>query len=299
MRKNWISIVSLALNVVLLVSVISLGGKLERTEENLRGWIGRIESEVQESTGTVVRGVERVLEDSVKQVMDYEIQPLYIDSENQTLEADVVLRLREWSEDTTVEVKAAAGRNTFITLLPITGDGICTGQMAFPLNEQGEVKLSATVTRGGVSVREELGGWWDIAAMLPVQLSSWGGSTPRYEDGAVRLGDFDVSLFDGQDQYGIQVQEPEFRLYVNEALAAAGSAVEVEDDSPQHFVQYEYVLEPVACQPGDTIRLNFVCKDDFGLGYEFVLGHWRVPAEEDVLEEVPVEAGTRPILTWE
>ena len=39
MRKSWMQIASLTLNVVLLVSVISLGGKLEDTRRTLRSYI--------------------------------------------------------------------------------------------------------------------------------------------------------------------------------------------------------------------------------------------------------------------
>ncbi len=58
MKKNWISVVSLVLNVVLLVFVVGLAAKLERTEENLRSWIGHVEDEVQESRDAVVSRVE-------------------------------------------------------------------------------------------------------------------------------------------------------------------------------------------------------------------------------------------------
>jgi len=91
-------------------------------------------------------------------------------AENRTLEANVVVRLREWSEDSTVEMTAVVGRETFITLLPVKGDGICKGQMSFPVNQESEVKLSASVHSGGVTVRENLGSWSDISMLLPIRL---------------------------------------------------------------------------------------------------------------------------------
>jgi len=299
MRKNWISVVSLVLNVVLLVSVISLGGKLERTEENLRGWISLVEDEVRESAGAVAGRVEQILEDSAKQVADFTVEPVGMDAERCTLEVNLRLNLRRWSGDTTVTVEVAAGADTFLTALPVDAAGRCGGTLSLPMESGTEIRLTAAITTGGVTAREELGGWWDIAAMLPVQLSSHGGSRPYYENGAVRLDGFSVSLSDGQDQYGIPVQEPEFRLYVNDALTASGPAAVLESDYDGYYVDYEYVLEPVACRPEDTVRLTFVCKDEFGLGYEFALRIWRVPAEDGALEEVPAEIEYRPTLTWE
>ena len=55
----------------------------------------------------------------------------------------------------------------------------------------------------------------------------------------------------------------------------------------------------VPCKPDDTVRLTFACKDDFGLGYEFNLGIWGVPAEDGKLEELPMEMETRAKLIWE
>ena len=56
-------------------------------------------------------------------------------------------------------------------------------------------------------------------------------------------------------------------------------------------------------QPGDELRLTFVCQDQFGLAYEFAYARWQVydSAVETVYEDgdvtpYPHLAGVRPAL---
>lgn len=284
MKKNWVSIVSLVLNVVLLVSVISLGGKLERTEENLRGWIGHVEHEVQETTETVVGRVERMLEDSAKQVADFSVEPVGVDAENRTLEVNLRLNLRRWSEDTTVQLKAVAGQDTFITALPVNGLGSCVGQIGIPLNQQCPVELDAVIITDGVSVREELGSWSDVSMLLPVQLRSWGGTSPVYRDGCLTI-EQQEGWPETPDGDEARVSDICYRLYVNHEKVREASQCE-------NWQQ--------ECAAGDEIRLTLFCRDEYGLGYEFTL-------LEFVCDETAGESGIgssskqsiSPVLSWD
>ena len=107
----------------------------------------------------------------------------------------------------------------------------------------------------------------------------------------------DISdLFDGQDRYGIRVREPEFRMYLNDIPVQTQPGTEQEDGG---LVQYECLIEPMTCEPGDTFRMTFTCRDEFGLAYEFTLGLWSIPEEEGRLEELPAEEPHRPVLIWD
>ena len=53
---------------------------------------------------------------------------------------------------------------------------------------------------------------------------------------------------------------------------------------------------PVNAQPGDTLRLTFVCQDQFGLEYEFTMDCWQVLKDDAV--EVHLDGDRLPILTW-
>lgn len=284
MKKNWVSIVSLVLNVVLLVSVISLGGKLERTEENLRGWIGHVEHEVQESTETVVGRVERLLEDSAKQVADFSVEPVGVDAENRTLEVNLRLNLSRWSEDTTVVMEVAAGANLFLTALPVDGAGSCNEILSFPMDNSMEIRLTAAITTGGVTTREELGSWSDVSMLLPVQLRSWGGTSPVYRDGCLTI-EQQEGWPETPDGDEARVSDICYRLYVNHEKVREASQCE-------NWQQ--------ECAAGDEIRLTLFCRDEYGLGYEFTL-------LEFVCDETAGEAGIgssskqsiSPVLSWD
>ena len=286
MKKNWIPIVSLVLNVVLLVSVIGLVGKLERTEENLRGWIGHVESEVQESTETVMRRVEHILEDSGKQVAEFAVEPIGIDAENHALEVNLRLNLRRWSADTTVTVEVTAGTDALRKVLPIDATGNCSGTVSVPMETGTEIRLTADVTTNGVTTREELGGWGDISMLLPLQNDGGGWSGPEYRDG-VLSSQFNMWLR-GQNGMPGPIQNPEFKIYKNgvltQTLAAVTDPYAGVSDGACYTVDTEDYRWSLACDPGDVIEIRFLCQDEYGLGYDFLFANWTV--EEETPENV-------------
>jgi len=295
MRKNWMQIASLTLNVVLLVSVISLDGKLEDTKWTLRSYIENAESTIQSSVDQIEWNVENAVKEATKLVTDFDVEPVGFDAETHSLEVMLRLSLRQWSPDTTVAVETTIGDDRSIQILPIDASGNCSGIMLFPVEKNQEIHVAAAITTGGVTSREELASWWDFSAMLPIQLGSWGGSLPEYQDGMLRMESFLVCMDSLNDGYGISVDAPEFRVYLNDELAKTQPGNEFPDED---IMQYDCVLEGVPCKSGDTMRLAFSCKDAFGLGYEYNLGIWRVPMEAGVLEELPLEVEMRPTLTW-
>lgn len=284
MKKNWIAVLSLALNVVLVVQLVILGGKLETAERNLRNQMDGMESALQAEVYHIEQRVEQAVREATKLVLDYELQPVGIDKEAQTLEADIVLRLKEWSEDTTVELIAVVGRDTFITLLPANGLGNCIGQISVPMNQQTEVKLQAAITSGGVTTREEPGGWGDISMLLPVQMLSWGGSVPVYQFGTLIIDHYEGHLED-QNGQAIEGINTRYRLYVNEQMVREEAQCE----------NWEY-----PCKLGDEIKLTLACEDEFGLGYEFLLYTGNC-VENGNTQEMAGEVGmgsVSPVLTW-
>lgn len=283
MKKNWIAVLSLALNVLLVAQLVVFGGKLETTERNLRNQINDVESALQASVYNIERRVQSGIEEASKKILDYELQPVGIDKEAQTLEADIVLRLREWSEDTTVQLIAVVGRDTFITLLPANVLGNCVGQISIPLNQQTEVKLQAVITSGSTTTREELGGWGDISMLLPIQVNSWGGSVPRFQNGTLLIDQYEGCLEnpDGQIVEGINTC---YRLYVNGRMVR-------EEELCQGWEH--------PCKLGDEIRITLSCQDEFGLGYEFVLYEGVCIEDGNTQDAAEVGSGSvSPILTW-
>lgn len=280
MKKNWIAVLSLALNVLLVAQLVVLGGKLETAERNLRNQINDVESALQVSVYNIERRVQSGIEEASKKILDYELQPVGIDKEAQTLEADIVLRLREWSEDTTVQLIAVVGRDTFITLLPANGLGNCVRQISIPLNQQTEVKLQAVITSGDTTTREELGGWGDISMLLPIRMDGGGGSVPYYENGSLVVGSYMAYLCDPKGQ-PVENIGARYRLYVNDELV-------MEDEQCYNWTY--------PCEPDALYRLTLACEDAFGLGYEFTLLQGRCDGAEDGY--VMNSGGEALVLTW-
>lgn len=299
MKKNWFAVVSILLNVVLLAAVVYLGGKLEETERVLRSHIDNAESTIQSSVDNIEWKVENAIKEATKLVADYSMEPVGIDAENHTVEMSLKLQLQKWSADAYVDVEVVSGVNTYLKRLPIDSVGSCSGNLIFPVEDTAEVKLAAIVTMNGVTTREELGGWGEISQMLPIQFGAGGGSWPMYSEGMLSV-DLYHAFLNGGDRWEIIVEEPEFRIYFNDRLEKTVPVEARQDGGPQrehHILMEQQLLMP--CKPGDTVRMTVACKDQFGLGYEFNLGIWRVPAEDGELEELPMEMETRAKLIWE
>ena len=138
--------------------------------------------------------------------------------------------------------------------------------------------------------------------LLPLQNSGGGWSGPEYQDGVLRS-QFSVSIrgFEGgmlkvyEDQDGpASVQNPEFHIYKNGELEqtlaaiagsqedniriAAGLEPEVSAESSEitYSVGDEWSIE---CEIGDLIDIHFVCRDEYGLGYDFFFQSWKAESE--------------------
>lgn len=293
LKRHWFSVLITVVCAALVFTTVKLRGDLTRLHVQVD-----IIRDLQREDKNAIRALEAKiaeLEQGAELIAGYELQPAGIDAERKTLLADMVLTLRQWTADTSVELHVFVGEEWTYSF-PAVESGVCRGRVELPIENSESLRMVASVTSGGVTTREEVGSWWDIASLLPVQLSGFGGATPRYEDGMVQLHHYQADLFDGQDRYGIRVREPEFRMYLNDIPVQTQPGTEQEDGG---LVQYECLIEPMTCEPGDTFRMTFTCRDEFGLAYEFTLGLWSIPEEEGRLEELPAEEPHRPVLIWD
>lgn len=282
MKQYGVAILSLLMSAVLLFVLWRQNEQLDRLESDLQRLeqqLHEVEYAVQDIPGRLTQAMEA----AEQPVQDWELRPSGINQTERTLEADVVLRLKEWSEETTVELTAVVGQYTYTTVLPINGAGLCTGRIDIPISERCPVSLDVVVTSGGVKALQDLGSWEDISMLLPVQTRSWGGTTPRFTEGMLVIQNYSAD-FENMDDEPASVQDLSYRLYVNDRLVQEGE--ECRDWK-------------VACKPGDVYRLTAFCRDEYGLGYEFPLNEERIGAA-GAMETIPWEAGERyPVLTWD
>ena len=136
--------------------------------------------------------------------------------------------------------------------------------------------------------------------LLPLRLSGWGkAGTQTYENGVLTLAhDYSCSLEDW-DNHNVPVNDPAFRFYCNDVKVTERPATLSTEGLQAGIYDYGNGGWPdvFPCEIGDTMRITFVCTDDYGLTYEFTIERWTV-SEGDTTEEVQVDSDNYPELSW-
>ena len=297
-KKHGLQLVSLALNVILLILLLGQGNHLEQLEasvQDVTGSLSAVSLELEWLRGQV-DSLQAQLREGEQLIADYTLEPTGLDTASRALLADMVLQLKAWGADSTVDLMVTTGGREIVQTLPVDAAGACRGQVAIPLEGDADFSLAAQVTSGGVTAREELGIWHGIASLLPLRQRGTSVSDPRYLGGAL-ISQVDLCV---ETDGSAEVVDPVFRIYLNGDLAEEIPAEISQGTSSSAGDCYapatpEQKLE-VACMPGDTVAVVFFCRDSYGLGYAFSIGSWSVEANASVSRG----EGTlsEPVLTW-
>ena len=203
------------------------------------------------------------------------IVPFMILMEKRCLNLAVSFILKEWKEDTGAELLwAGDGGTVGEGSAPLTGDGkgTFTGVLEIPL-DRGRLEFTlALITRDGEDERREnLDGVYDTGELLPVQCG-FQGEQVEYLKGVFTVYECEADLYGRAETEGHV-----FRLRRNDEIVMEQVA-EPGDRSNRYFCGK---LSSEA-QPGDQMALTFFCRDENGLGYEFMLRNWIAVEERDV-----------------
>ena len=302
MKNNWIQYLSFVLCAVMLIIIIAQGKKLDAYQSQVNNQMETLRRSVNDDLQSIRYYIDNQLKNADKLISSYEFKPFGIDKDNHCLKAEVSVSLKEWYEDTKVELIATIGEQNVNNDMLSDGAGDFSGAISLPLEENNAVFLCIQISGGGLTKKEELGGWSELSLLLPLQNSGGGWSGPEYRDG-VMSSQFSVSIrgfangmlkvYDDQDGPA-SVQNPEFHIYKNgeleqkiQAIAgfpedniriAAGLEPELHTESSEitYSVGDEWSIE---CKTGDVIDIHFVCQDEYGLGYDFFFKSWRVESE--------------------
>lgn len=298
MKKNWMQMLSLLMSAVLLVLLIRQSRAvtdLRRSLQNIEDQFYHLRIGMQGISGDVTQAVE----EAASPIQDWEVHPSGIDQEQKRLLADVVLKLKNWQEDTAVRLETMVGSDKQVAAMQVDDLGTCSGTVLFPVNGQCEVRLAAVITGGGESRRVNLRRWTDISTLLPLQISGSGGSRPVHREGALFLSSqFDVVL---RNESGTEVLDPMFRIYRNGALV---QEVEAERSKSAHSERGDLIFVSalpeqtlqLECEPGSRIEVRFFCTDGYGLGYDFPYLDWTISEDGESIEFN--ELRSAPELTW-
>lgn len=288
MKEKRFQNLSLALNAVLLIALFTIRAELVDKQTILKSKLDDIAYRLSDMD-------ERITNLSAKQreqtedLSDFSFEPTGLDPESHTLQADMSITLRRWTADT--EVTLLVTQNGQTTELPMTGtDGVFTVPVELPVEQTGEVSFAVNITAGGQTSREEVTSYSDLAMLLPlVSIGNGSVTGPSYEkETACMEIDFDVGL---EKQYGAEAVNPVFQIRKNGKAVQEVSA-KISEQVPSNNPPEDYYAPDTAenkleipCQPSDTVEIHLLCRDSFGLAYDFTTYSYEI-GEDGIIEQV-------------
>lgn len=299
MKKNWFQILSLALNVALLIALLVTRAELVNTRTILKSNLDGIAYRLSDVDDRITN-LSAKQREQTESLSDFSLEPTGLDPESHTLQADMSITLRRWTADT--EVALAVTQNGRTTEQPMSGNGgVFTALVSLPVEDTGEVSFAANITAGGQTSREEVTSYSDLAVLLPLSNDSSGYGDPTYRGGNFQL-QYDLGI---RKQYGTEVIAPVFQVLKNgeavQTLPAKFSESTFSDDPD--VVYYTPASDDgnieVSCQPKDTIELHLLCRDSFGLSYDFTAYTCEIDQDGTMAEEVWPDTDYNVRVFWE
>ena len=282
MKKNWFQILSLALNVALLITLLVTRAELVNTRTILKSNLDGIAYRLSDVDDRITN-LSAKQREQTESLSDFSLEPTGLDPESHTLQADMSITLRRWAADT--EVSLAVTQNGQTTELPMSGSGgVFTAPVSLPVEDTGEVSFAANITTGGQTSREEVTSYSDIARLLPLTNDSSGYSNPTYRGGNFQI-QYDLGF---RKQYGTEVIDPVFQVLKNgdsvRTLPAKISESTVSSDPDAVYYTPDTAEGDivVSCQPKDTVELHLLCRDSFGLSYDFTVCTYAIGENGDI-----------------
>ena len=286
MKEKRFQILSLALNVVLLIALFVTRAELVNTrtilKSNLDGIAYRLSDVDDQITNLSAKQREQT-----EDLSDFSFEPTGLDPESHTLQADMSITLRRWTADT--EVALAVTQSGRTTEQSMSGSGgVFTAPVSLPVEDTGEVSFAVNITAGGQTSREEVTSYSDIAMLLPLVSDGSCCGGPTYQEGIFHI-QYDMGI---KKQYGAEISEPAFQVLKNgEAVRTLPAAIsESTSSSDPDVIYYTPASDDgnieVSCQPKDTIELHLLCRDSFGLSYDFTACTYEIDQDGTMVEEV-------------
>ena len=287
MKGKWFQIVSLALNAVLLIALLMTRAELVDTQTILKSQLDGIAWRLSDMDNQIT-DLSAKQREQTENLADFSLEPIGLDSENHTLQADMKITLRRWTVDTAVTLLITQNGQT--AELPMTGtDGVFATPVGLPVEQTREVSFAMNITDGGQTSREEIAGYSDIAMLLPlVSIGNGSVTGPSYEkETACMEIDFDVGL---EKQYGAEAVNPVFQIRKNGKVVQEVSA-KISEQVPSNNPPEDYYAPDTAenkleipCQPSDTVEIHLLCRDSFGLAYDFTTYSYEI-GEDGIIEQ--------------
>lgn len=299
MKKNWFQILSLALNVALLITLLVTRAELVDTRTILKSNLDGIAYRLSDMDDRITN-LSAKQREQTESLSDFSLEPTGLDPESHTLQADMSITLRRWTADT--EVALAVTQSGRTTEQSMSGSGgVFTAPVSLPVEDTGEVSFAVNITAGGQTSREEVTSYSDIAMLLPLVSDGSCCGGPTYQEGIFHI-QYDMGI---KKQYGAEISEPAFQVLKNgEAVRTLPAAIsESTSSSDPDVIYYTPASDDgnieVSCQPKDTIELHLLCRDSFGLSYDFTACTYEIDQDGTMAEEVWPVTDHNVRVSWE
>ena len=286
MKKNWFQILSLALNAVLLIALLMTRAELVDTQTILKSNLDGIAYRLSDMDDRITN-LSAKQREQTEDLSDFSFEPTGLDPESHTLQADMSITLRRWTADTEVTLLVTQSGRT--TEQSMTGaGGVFTAPVSLPVEQTGEVSFAANITTGGQTSREEVTSYSDLAMLLPLTNDGSGYGDPTYRGGSLQL-QYDLGI---RKQYGTEEVAPVFQVLKNGEtvqtlpVKISESTVSSDPDVVYYTPASDDGNIEVSCQPKDTIELHLLCRDSFGLSYDFTVCTYEIDRDGTIVEEV-------------
>lgn len=286
MKEKRFQNLSLALNVVLLIALFATRAELVDKQTILKSKLDDIAYRLSDMDDRITN-LSAKQREQTEDLSDFSFEPTGLDPESHTLQADMSITLRRWTADT--EVTLLVTRNGQTTEQSMSGSGgVFTAPVSLPVEDTGEVSFAANITAGGQTSREEVTSYSDLAMLLPLTNDGSGYGDPTYRGGSLQL-QYDLGV---RKQYGTEVVAPVFQVLKNGEtvqtlpVKISESTVSSDPDVVYYTPASENGGIAVSCQPEDTVELHLLCRDSFGLAYDFTTYSYEIGEDGIIIEQV-------------
>ena len=299
MKEKRFQNLSLALNAVLLIALFATRAELVDKQTILKSKLDDIAYRLSDMDDQITN-LSAKQREQTEDLSDFSFEPTGLDPESHTLQADMSITLRRWTADT--EVALAVTQSGRTTEQSMSGSGgVFTAPVSLPVEDTGEVSFAVNITAGGQTSREEVTSYSDIAMLLPLVSDGSCCGGPTYQEGIFQI-QYDMGI---KKQYGAEISERAFQVLKNgEAVRTLPAAIsESTSSSDPDVIYYTPASDDgnieVSCQPKDTIELHLLCRDSFGLSYDFTACTYEIDQDGTIAEEVWPDTDYNVRVFWE
>ena len=299
MKEKRFQNLSLSLNVALLIALLVTRAELVDTRTILKSNLDGIAYRLSDMDDRITN-LSAKQREQTEDLSDFSFEPTGLDPESHTLQADMSITLRRWTADTEVTLLVTQSGRT--TEQSMTGaGGVFTAPVSLPVEQTGEVSFAANITTGGQTSREEVTSYSDLAMLLPLTNDGSGYGDPTYRGGSLQL-QYDLGI---RKQYGTEVIDPVFQVLKNGEtvqtlpVKISESTVSSDPDVVYYTPASEEGGFAVSCQPEDTVELHLLCRDSFGLSYDFTVCTYEIDQDGTMVEEVWPDTDYNVRVSWE